>query len=76
MPESHRPKISVIIPLKRLNAYVRESLESLRRQTYTNFDVYVVTDGAEPADRQRPYEAGDAPARVTHVGQFIPPRPA
>ncbi len=47
MPESHRPKISVIIPLKRLNAYVRESLEGLRRQTYTNFDVYVVTDGAE-----------------------------
>ena len=36
-------KISVLIPLKRLNAYVRECLDALKAQTYRNFDVYVIT---------------------------------
>lgn len=40
-------KISVLIPLKRLNAYVRECLEALNAQTYRNFDVYVITDEPE-----------------------------
>jgi glycosyltransferase involved in cell wall biosynthesis len=38
------PKISVIVPLKRLNDYVVECLRHLRLQTYRNFDVYVITD--------------------------------
>ena len=42
-----QPKISVIIPLKRLNEYVRESLAHLLRQSYVNFDVYVITDEPE-----------------------------
>ena len=41
------PKISVVIPLKQINAYLRESLEHLRSQTYPNFDVYVITDESE-----------------------------
>lgn len=44
------PKISVIIPLKRINAYLRDSLARLRNQTYSNFDVYVITDAAECFD--------------------------
>ena len=40
-------KVSVVIPLRRLNAYVRESLAHLARQTYRDFDVYVVTDEPE-----------------------------
>jgi GT2 family glycosyltransferase len=39
--------VSVIIPLRRLNGYVRESLAQLARQTYRDFDVYVVTDEPE-----------------------------
>lgn len=42
-----RPKVSVIIPLRRLGAYVRESLAQLARQSYRDFDVYVVTDEPE-----------------------------
>jgi GT2 family glycosyltransferase len=42
-----RPKVSVIIPLQRLGAYVRESLAQLGRQSYRDFDVYVVTDEPE-----------------------------
>lgn len=41
------PKVSVVIPLKRVNAYLRESLAHLQRQTYANFDVYVITDEPE-----------------------------
>lgn len=41
------PKVSVVIPLRKLNAYVRESLSHLARQTYRNFDVYVITDEPE-----------------------------
>jgi glycosyltransferase involved in cell wall biosynthesis len=44
------PKISVVIPLKRLNDYVRECLDALRKQTYANFDVYVITDDPETID--------------------------
>lgn len=44
---SLEPRVSVVIPLKRINAYLRESLESLRRQKYRNFDVFVITDAPE-----------------------------
>lgn len=43
-------KVSVVIPLRRLNAYVRECLDALSRQTYRNFDVYVITDDREALD--------------------------
>lgn len=41
------PRVSVVVPLKRLNDYVRECIEHLRKQTYRNFDVFVITDEAE-----------------------------
>lgn len=41
------PKVSVVIPLKRVNAYLRESLQHLAMQTYPNFDIYVITDEPE-----------------------------
>lgn len=47
-----RVKVSVVIPLKRINPYLHEALEHLKRQTFTLFDVYVITDEPEsaPAD--------------------------
>ena len=59
------PKVSVVIPLRKLNAYVRESLSHLTRQTYRNFDVYVITDEPELLLHQR------SPIRSAHpVGQL------
>jgi GT2 family glycosyltransferase len=46
MPRSDL-KVSVLIPLRRLNDYLRESLEHLAGQRYRNFDVYVVSDAPE-----------------------------
>jgi cellulose synthase/poly-beta-1,6-N-acetylglucosamine synthase-like glycosyltransferase len=47
---SDMPKVSVIIPLKRVNEYLRESLAHLRAQTFRNFDVYVITDDPQSID--------------------------
>lgn len=43
-------RVSVIIPLKRINAYLREALQHLRHQTYSAFDVFVITDDPEHMD--------------------------
>jgi glycosyltransferase involved in cell wall biosynthesis len=46
------PKVSVVVPLKRLNDYVAECLRHLRLQTYRNFDVYVITDEAQTLEAE------------------------
>lgn len=45
--QDHACSVSVVIPLKRLNAYVAECLDALKRQTFKAFDVYVITDESE-----------------------------
>ena len=47
MISGSNPRVSVVIPLKRINAYLEECLFHLRAQTFRNFDVYVVTDDPE-----------------------------
>lgn len=60
------PKVSVVIPLKRVNAYLRESLRHLESQTHRNFDVYVITDEPEA------FEAGDLDVKWLSSGA-VPP---
>ncbi len=43
------PRVSVIIPFKRAGAYLDECLEHLERQTFRDFDIYLVSD--EPLTR-------------------------
>lgn len=38
--------VTVIIPLYNVQAYIAECLDSLSRQTYTNFEVVIVNDGS------------------------------
>lgn len=40
------PPISVVVPLFNKAAYIRRTLESIRRQTWTRFEVIVVDDGS------------------------------
>ena len=46
------PRVSVIIPFKQAGAYLDECLAHLERQTYRDFDVYLVPD--EPFARAGP----------------------
>jgi glycosyltransferase involved in cell wall biosynthesis len=41
------PKISVIIPTYNRAAFIGETIESVRKQTYTNWEIIVVDDGSE-----------------------------
>jgi GT2 family glycosyltransferase len=43
------PRVSVIIPFKRAGAYLEECLAHLERQTFRDFDIYLVPD--EPLTR-------------------------
>src|SRR5947209_18334937 len=39
------PKVSVIIPAYNVSAYIADALDSLRAQTFRNFETIVVNDG-------------------------------
>ncbi len=40
------PKVSVIIPAYNAMAYLPETLESVRKQTFTDFEVLIINDGS------------------------------
>ena len=42
------PLVSVLVPTFNRRRYLREALESLVRQTYAQFEAFVINDGGEP----------------------------
>ena len=40
------PKISLIIPVYNVEKYIRETLESVLAQTFTDYEVIMVNDGS------------------------------
>ena len=41
------PKFSIIIPVYNVEQYIKECLESLKKQTYQDFEVIIVNDGTK-----------------------------
>jgi len=44
---SSYPKVSIIMPTYNRAGYIRETIESIRRQTYANWELIIVDDGSE-----------------------------
>ncbi len=61
---SARPAISVVVPLYNKAAYITRTLESIRRQTWTDFEVVVVDDGSTDGGGDIAAHFGDARIRV------------
>lgn len=55
-----RPLVSVIIPAYEAAGYIRETLESVFRQTYQNFEVILINDGSPDTEY---FERAIAPYR-------------
>ena len=41
-----RPKLTIIVPMYNRQAYIRDCVESIRRQTYTDWELLLVDDGS------------------------------
>lgn len=46
-PASHRPTVSVIIPVYNGSAFLKEAIDSVLAQTYPPLDIWVVNDGSD-----------------------------
>lgn len=62
------PKVSVIIPVHDVEAYLKECLESILRQSFTDFEVLLVDDGSTDASGRicDDYATKDARIKVFH----------
>ena len=62
------PKISVVVPVYKVEPYLRKCLDSIVNQTYRNLEIILVDDGSPDncgaiCDE---YAAGDSRIRVIH----------
>jgi GT2 family glycosyltransferase len=60
------PFVSVIIPFRTNGPFLRDCLDHLERQTYRNFDIYLIPDG--------PLALDDARVHVIESGPVLPNR--
>src|SRR5579883_3152754 len=55
---ANAPAISIVIPCYKVTNYIREALESVRAQTFRDFETIVVNDGCpDSANLERVLEA-------------------
>jgi peptidoglycan/xylan/chitin deacetylase (PgdA/CDA1 family) len=72
LPAVSKPRITVIIPLFNAEATIKETLDSVSRQTLQDYEIIVVDDGSTDASRKVVDElAGKSSGRITvleHAG--------
>lgn len=67
-PQDSFPNIAIVIPVYNVARYLPECLDSILSQTYENFTVFAVDDGATDDSGKilDEYAAGDPRIKVTH----------
>lgn len=62
------PEISIIVPVYKAEAYLPACIESILRQTYSDFELFLVDDGSPDHCGRicEEYAAGDSRVRVIH----------
>src|ERR1041384_8859296 len=68
--------VSVVIPTKNRRALLAEALQSVRAQTYPNWEAIVVDDGSNDGTESVGREIGAADQRVRFVSREREPRGA
>lgn len=64
------PRVSVVIPLFNGEEYIKETLESVQRQTFEDFEVIVVDDGSTDRSREIVKSVSDARIRLVEQENF------
>ena len=65
--ECKRKLVSVVVPMKDTAEYVKESLDSLKRQTHANFEAIVVDDGSVDGSSSIAEQYAKSDNRFTYV---------
>lgn len=63
------PRISVIVPIYKVEAYLRKCLDSLVRQEYQNLEIILVDDGSPDSCGQICEEYAETDSRITVIHQ-------
>lgn len=68
MNETH-PLISVLMPVYNVKNYVAEAIESILKQTYTNFELIIINDGSTDGSGSiaEAYKAKDKRIKLYHI---------
>jgi glycosyltransferase involved in cell wall biosynthesis len=61
--------VSVVIPTRNYGRYIGEAIDSLRRQTYTDWECVVVDDGSTDGTAEIVATLAAADRRIAYVGQ-------
>lgn len=64
----NKPKVTVIIPVYNVEQYLREAVDSVLHQTFTDFEIILVDDGSTDTSGKicDEYAAADSRVRVIH----------
>lgn len=64
-----RPKVSIVIPAYQAEKYLRATLESVKAQTYSDFEVIIVNDGSRDGTGNLADEFASKDLRFRHIFQ-------
>lgn len=69
MSSTQAPQITVLVPVYNVERYLRECLDSIRAQTFVDFEAICINDGSTDASRDIIQEYLDVDARFRVIDQ-------